>query len=114
MRQIIALLLIRDFLANTNTIMLPQPPYSPDLAPGNFSFFPKLKSTLKGRRFQTIQEITENTRDPEKRVPGLFPEVASMQEGSSLKAMGFTQLQACPKKLYKKTAPKLFEQTTYV
>jgi histone-lysine N-methyltransferase SETMAR len=43
-----ASLLICDFLANTNTTVLPQPPYSPDLAPEDFSLFPKLKSTLKG------------------------------------------------------------------
>jgi transposase len=53
--------LIRDFLANTNTTVLPQPPYSPDLAPADFLLFPTLKSTLKGR-FQTIQEITENSQ----------------------------------------------------
>ena len=35
-------------------------PYSPDLAPADFFLFPKLKTTLKGRRFQTIQEIQEN------------------------------------------------------
>jgi histone-lysine N-methyltransferase SETMAR len=43
-----ALLLTRDFLANTNTTMLPQPPYSPDLAPADFFLFLKLKSTLRG------------------------------------------------------------------
>jgi hypothetical protein len=40
---------IRDFLADTNTTVLPQPPYSPDLALANFFLFPKLKSSLKGR-----------------------------------------------------------------
>ena len=35
-------------------------PYSPDLAPCNFWLFPKLKSPLKGERFQTINEIQEN------------------------------------------------------
>jgi hypothetical protein len=55
-----ASLLIRYFLANTITTVLPQLPYSPDLAPADFSLFPKPKSTLKGRRFQTIHDITEN------------------------------------------------------
>ena len=36
-------------------------PYSPDLAPCDFWLFPKLKSPLKGKRFQTINEIQENT-----------------------------------------------------
>jgi predicted acetyltransferase len=35
------------------------PPYSPDLAPADFFLFPKHKTTLKGRRFQTIEEIQE-------------------------------------------------------
>jgi hypothetical protein len=43
-----ASLLVRDFLANTNTTVLPQPPNSPDLALEDFFLFPKLKSTLKG------------------------------------------------------------------
>jgi hypothetical protein len=39
---------------------LPHPPYSPDLAPADFFMFPKLKTTLKGRRFQTTEGIQEN------------------------------------------------------
>ncbi|UYV71165.1 hypothetical protein LAZ67_8001971, partial [Cordylochernes scorpioides] len=31
-------LLVRDFLAKTNTLMIPQPPYSPDLAPSTETF----------------------------------------------------------------------------
>jgi hypothetical protein len=55
------------------------------LAPADFFFVPKPKSTFKGRRFQTIQEITEKlvdgvTSDSEKGVPGLFPEVATAFE----------------------------------
>ena len=34
-----------------------QPPYSQDLVPCDFWLFPKLKSPLKGKRFQTINEI---------------------------------------------------------
>jgi hypothetical protein len=40
-------LLMRDFLANTNTTVLPYPPHSADVAPSDFFLFPKLKSTLK-------------------------------------------------------------------
>lgn len=50
-------LLIRQFLAKNQTPVFPQPPYSPDLAPCDFFLFPKLKSMLKGRRFQTIDDI---------------------------------------------------------
>jgi hypothetical protein len=38
---------------------------------------------------------------------------ASVQEGSTLKLIRLTQLQACPKN-YKKIVPELFEQTTYI
>ena len=37
-----------------------QPPYSPYLAPVDFFLFPKLKSTLKGRHFDTFDEIQKN------------------------------------------------------
>jgi transposase len=53
--------LIREFLAKNETTVVPQPPYSPDLAPADFFLFPKLKSTLKGQRFDSIEEIEENS-----------------------------------------------------
>ena len=36
-------LLVRDFLAKNNTVIMPQSPYSPDLAPCDFFLFRKLK-----------------------------------------------------------------------
>ena len=36
-------LLVRNFLVKNNTIIMPQPPYSPDLAPCDFFLFPRLK-----------------------------------------------------------------------
>jgi len=53
-------LLIRSYLAKHRTSIVPCPPYSPDLTPADFFLFPKLKTTLKGRYFQTIEEIQEN------------------------------------------------------
>jgi hypothetical protein len=35
----------------------PPPPYSPDLAPCDFFLFPKMKIKLKGRKFDTVEEI---------------------------------------------------------
>jgi len=55
-----ASLLIRSYLANHQKSVVPHPPYSPDLAPADFLLFPKLKTTLKGRGFQTTEEIQEN------------------------------------------------------
>jgi len=43
------------------TAVLPQPPYSPVLASADFFLFPKLKFSVKGRRFQTVEEIEENS-----------------------------------------------------
>jgi hypothetical protein len=53
--------LICAFLAINETKALPQHPCSPDLATADFFLFPKLKSTLKGRRFESIEEIEENS-----------------------------------------------------
>jgi len=55
-----ASLLIRSYLAKHQTPVVPHPPYSPDLAPADFFLFSILKTTLKGRRFQTIEEIQES------------------------------------------------------
>jgi len=52
--------LVQGFLAKHRITQVSQPPYSPDLAPCDFWLFPKLKSPLKGRRFQTVDEIKEN------------------------------------------------------
>ena len=48
-------LLVRNFLANNNTVIMPQPPYSPDLAPCDFLLFPKLKRPMKGRSFVQLR-----------------------------------------------------------
>jgi hypothetical protein len=37
--------------------VVPHPHYSPDLAPCDFFLFPELKLKLKGRRFETLEEI---------------------------------------------------------
>lgn len=56
-------LVLRDHFAKNSTHIVPQPPYSPDLAPCDFWLFPKLKRPLRGHRFDTIEEIkTESLR----------------------------------------------------
>jgi len=52
-----AAVVTRRFLTDNNISVVPHPPYSPDLAPRNIFLFPKLKMKLKGRRFQTVEEI---------------------------------------------------------
>jgi hypothetical protein len=39
--------------------LIPHPPYSPDLAPCDFFRLPKIKLKLKGRRFDTTEEIQD-------------------------------------------------------
>jgi transposase len=46
-----------EFVANNNMVIVPHPPYRPDLAPCDFTLFPKLKMKLKGRRFETVSNI---------------------------------------------------------
>ena len=50
-----------EFLAKHQFTQVTQPLYSPDLVPWDFWLFPKLKSPLKGKKFQTIDGIQENT-----------------------------------------------------
>ena len=52
--------LLQSFLAKHQITQMTQSLYSPDLAPCDFWLFPKLKSPLKGKRFQTVNEIQEN------------------------------------------------------
>ncbi|UYV68402.1 NPY1R [Cordylochernes scorpioides] len=42
--------IITNFLARSNTPVIPHPPYSPDLAPCDFFLFPRLKREMKGNR----------------------------------------------------------------
>ena len=45
------------FLAEKKLKILPHPAYSPDLSPCDFFLFPKLKETLRGRRFETEEKL---------------------------------------------------------
>jgi histone-lysine N-methyltransferase SETMAR len=44
-------------VTNNNMVIVPHYPYSPDLAPCDFTSFPKLKMKLKGGHFQTVSDI---------------------------------------------------------
>ena len=48
-------ILVTDYLTKMGIKTVPQPPYSPDLAPCNFCLFPK----LRGYRYETIEEMKE-------------------------------------------------------
>ena len=53
--------LVRNFLSKNKMTIVPQPSSSPDLGPADFFLFPKLKSTFKGRRFDTFDKIQKNS-----------------------------------------------------
>ena len=50
-----------ELLVKHQITQVTQPCYSPDLVPCDFWLFPKLKSPLTRKRFQTVYEIQENT-----------------------------------------------------
>jgi hypothetical protein len=43
-------------------VIIPHPPYSPDLAPCDFALFPKLKKKLKGWRFENVSDIQKESQ----------------------------------------------------
>jgi len=45
------------YFASLGWIVVPHPPYSPDLAPCDFFLFLTMKKTLKGKRFATVEEV---------------------------------------------------------
>jgi transposase len=56
-----AALSVREFLAKYSILVVPYPPYSPDLAPCDLFLLTRLQSTLKRKRFQDVAEIQLNT-----------------------------------------------------
>ena len=52
--------LVPIFWVKHQITQVTQPHYSPDFVPHDFWLFPKLKSPLKGNRFQIVDEIQEN------------------------------------------------------
>ena len=52
-------ILVTDYLTKVGIKTVPQPPYSPDLAPCDFFLFPKLKENLRGCRYETIEGMKE-------------------------------------------------------
>ena len=51
-------ILVTEYLIKMSIKTVPQPPYSPDLAPSDFGLFPK----LRGCRYETIEEMKEAVR----------------------------------------------------
>jgi len=49
--------IVKQLLAQRKVTVLDHPPYSPDLAPADYFLFPKVKSHLKRRLFDSISDI---------------------------------------------------------
>ncbi|UYV82496.1 hypothetical protein LAZ67_21002531 [Cordylochernes scorpioides] len=60
-------LLVRDLLAKNNTLMMPQPPYSPDLAPSRSPDLNSIEHVWDnlGRRISSLQTSPRNTHELE-------------------------------------------------
>jgi hypothetical protein len=54
---------IKQFLAKQRILKLNHFPYSLDSSPTDFFLFPKIKSTLKARRFKDTEDITRNVTE---------------------------------------------------
>jgi len=57
------LVLDKDFWAKNIVTTLEHPPYSPDISSADFYLFPRLNSSLKGRRFCNAPDIKNPTEE---------------------------------------------------
>ncbi|UYV63511.1 hypothetical protein LAZ67_2004387 [Cordylochernes scorpioides] len=98
--------LVTSFLAKNGTEILPQPPYSPDIAPNDFFLFPKLKAVLKGRHFDTREDIIEKSLLALKSIPKeAYKNVSTIgrNDGASALKQGGITLKSFNKKILKKS-----------
>jgi transposase len=49
---------VSEILEKYGWQVLPHPPYSPDMSPPDFDLFSKLKKPLRGKRFRSIEEVS--------------------------------------------------------
>ena len=56
--------------------LIPQPAYSPDLAPSDYFLFPNLKKDIRGRHFRSNEEVVAAVEDwVGDKDPGFFSSV---------------------------------------
>jgi len=51
---------VAQFLTSKGITVMPQPSYSPDLAPCDFFLFQKTKSAVKGHHFESTEDIQKS------------------------------------------------------
>jgi len=54
---------VRQFLTKNGMTTASHPSYTPDLAPCDFFLFPRMKRSLKGKRFQNVGDVREKTAE---------------------------------------------------
>ena len=52
---------VQQFLAKNNMMVIPHPPYSPNLAPCDFFLLPRMKGQMKGERFANVSKVKKKT-----------------------------------------------------
>jgi hypothetical protein len=62
-------LVVKIFLANHGVVEISHPSYSPDLEPLDFFLLPTVKTALKGKRFQDVEDIKKNEKAELNAVP---------------------------------------------
>ena len=60
--------LVKDFLVKNNATTLDDPSYFPDLTPGGFYLFPRMKSAVKGRSCRDVTVIIKHATDELKKL----------------------------------------------
>ena len=55
--------LTSDFLADSQNNIVEHAPYSPDLTPCDFYLFPKITKNVRGRRFETRNDVLKAVRE---------------------------------------------------
>jgi hypothetical protein len=53
-------LVVKTFLDKHGVVEISHPPYCPYLAPADFFLFPTVKTSVKGKRFQDVEDIKKN------------------------------------------------------
>jgi hypothetical protein len=60
---------VKIFLSKHGAVEISHPPYSPDLAPADFFLYPTVKTALKIKRCQDVEDIKRNVTAELKAVP---------------------------------------------
>jgi histone-lysine N-methyltransferase SETMAR len=59
---------VSEILEKYGWQVLPHPLYSPDMSPPDFDLFPKLKNPLRGKRFRSIEEVSNEVTRVNRRI----------------------------------------------